>query len=305
MARTTDVYASVTARIVEMIDAGIADPAAWRKPWQSIGARHTSAAGRTYRGINTLLLADSAARAGYVLPIWATYRQWATYGAQVNRGEHGTTVVLWKAFTRKATADEDASTRRGGMFATTFSVFNAAQVVGAAGAPAVIDLLDAVGTPRNADGRIPAAELFMANTGARIDYGGDRAYYTPAADRIALPMFEDFDSAETFYSTAAHELTPWSGHDSRLARDLSGRFGTAQYAAEELVAELGAAFTMARLGIAAEPRADHAHYLANWAQLLRGDSRAIFTAASAAQRAADFLAGESADQVDASTTAAA
>jgi antirestriction protein ArdC len=109
-----------------------------------------------------------------------------------------------------------------------------------------------------------------------------------------LPRFADFETGGAYYATAAHELTHWTGHPDRCARDLSGRFGTASYAAEELVAEIGAAFAMARLGLDAEPRADHAHYIASWIQLLRGDDRAIFTAAAKAEQATKFLFGETA-----------
>src|SRR5439155_13649688 len=128
--------------------------------------------------------------------------------------------------------------------------------------------------------------------------GGDRAYYTPGSDRIAVPTFDAFTSASGYYSTVGHELTHWTGHRSRLDRDLTGRFGSEGYAAEELVAELGSAFAMARLALEAEPRADHAHYLASWAQLLRHDNRAIFTAASRAQAACDYLFDQPAATVE-------
>jgi antirestriction protein ArdC len=131
----------------------------------------------------------------------------------------------------------------------------------------------------------------MRATGAVIVHGGDRAYYQPAEDRIQLPPPEQFRSSEGYYATALHELTHWSGHKSRLDRDLSGRFGTAAYAAEELVAEIGAAFLCVKAGVTAEPREDHAHYLKNWIAVLKADNRAIFTAASAAQKAADYLVG--------------
>ncbi len=281
---SSEIYQNVTDRIVSMLDTGAADPAAWRAPWRAIALGHRSALGRGYRGINTLLLGDRFERAGYSAPIWATYKQWQGLGAQVLKGEKGATVVLWKSYTRKQ--EGEGETTRSGLFATSFSVFNIAQVDHA---PESLEQTERAA--RNSEGRVLEAEQWIDSTGAQITYGGDRAYFSPGADRIALPRFEDFDNSESFYSTAAHELTHWSGHESRLARDLSGRFGQQQYAAEELIAELGSAFAMARLGLEGEPRADHAHYLASWAQLLKGDPRAVFTAASRAQTACDYLFG--------------
>ena len=108
-------------------------------------------------------------------------------------------------------------------------------------------------------------------------------------DHVQMPAFADFRTAEGYYGTLAHEATHWTGHPKRLARDLTGRFGSAAYAAEELVAELGAAFAAAALGLATEPRPDHARYVAHWLDLLRADRRAVFAAASKAQAAADWL----------------
>ncbi|WP_376100655.1 zincin-like metallopeptidase domain-containing protein (plasmid) [Roseomonas sp. CCTCC AB2023176] len=140
------------------------------------------------------------------------------------------------------------------------------------------------------EARIAGAErFFRALPGLDLRHGGTAAFYAPEGDYVGLPAFGDFRTAEGYYATLAHEVTHWTGHPSRLARDLTGRFGSGSYAAEELVAELGAAFLLASLGLAAEPRADHARYVARWLDLLRGDRRAVFTAASRAQAAADFL----------------
>jgi antirestriction protein ArdC len=127
----------------------------------------------------------------------------------------------------------------------------------------------------------------MACTGASIREGFGEAYYLPGADFISLPRFEAFKSAAHFYSTAFHELGHWSGHKSRLARDLRHRFGERAYAAEELVAELCSAFLCAEFSIDGDLR--HAGYIENWIGLLKADTRAFFTACSKAQAAADFL----------------
>ena len=138
--------------------------------------------------------------------------------------------------------------------------------------------------------RIEAAETFFCNTGAQIDHGGNQAYYAIQADRIQMPPFVTFRDPESYYATLAHEGTHWTRHPSRLNRDFGRkRWGDAGYAAEELVAEIGSAFLAADLGLAIEPRADHAAYLDSWLKVLKGDKHAIFTAASHAQKAADYL----------------
>lgn len=167
------------------------------------------------------------------------------------------------------------------LMAKTSTVFNAAQVEG--DRPPVRPELPGLAV------RLESAERFVASTGAVIIHGGDRAYDQPAEDRIQLLPVDQFRSSEGYYATALHELTHWSGHKSRLDRDLKGRYGTAAYAAEELVAEIGAAFLCVKSGESAEPREDHAHYFKNWIAVLKADNRAIFTAASAAQKAADYL----------------
>jgi len=166
------------------------------------------------------------------------------------------------------------------VFARGYSVFNAAQVDGYE-APA----LPVLPEPE----RIGHAEAFFAALGADIRHGGNRASYLPGLDQIRMPPFPAFHDAVAYYATLAHEATHMTGHASRCARDLRGRFGEEAYAAEELVAELGAAFLCADLALAPEPRPDHAAYVASWLKVLRDDKRAIFTAAAKAQAAADWM----------------
>ena len=133
---------------------------------------------------------------------------------------------------------------------------------------------------------------FFAATGAEIRHGGNRAYYAEGADLIQMPPFESFRDAESFAATLAHECVHWTKHEKRLARDFGRkRFGDEGYAREELVAELGSAFLSADLGITPEVRDDHASYIASWLKVLKNETRFIFTAASHAQRAADYLHG--------------
>jgi len=169
---------------------------------------------------------------------------------------------------------------RSRVFARGNSVFNAAQVDGwQASALPVLPKAE----------RIGHAEAFLAKTGIPVRHDGSRAYYRPGEDRIQMPPFEAFRDAVAYYATLAHEATHATGHASRCARDLRGRFGEEAYAAEELVAELGAAFLCADLALTPEPRPDHAAYVASWLKVLRRDKRAIFTAAAKAQAAADWM----------------
>jgi antirestriction protein ArdC len=166
-----------------------------------------------------------------------------------------------------------------------YTVFNVAQCEGLPAS--VVD-----GKParvRNPDTRDAIADEFLNSIGADIREGAGEAYYAPGQDFISLPAFAAFRGADHFYNVAFHELAHWTGHKARLDRDLKGRFGQAAYAAEELIAELGAAFLTAEFSFDGDLR--HAGYIATWIGLLRSDKRAFFTAASKAQAAADYLRG--------------
>jgi antirestriction protein ArdC len=140
---------------------------------------------------------------------------------------------------------------------------------------------------RNPGTRDMLADDFLRSTGADIREGHGEAYYVPSRDFISMPSFVAFKGADHFYSVAFHELVHWTGHKSRLDRDLKSRFGSRDYAAEELIAELGAAFLSAELGFDGDVR--NAGYIATWIDLLKTDKRAFFTACSKASKAADYL----------------
>lgn len=295
-----DLYAEVTDTIIDALESA----GEWSRPWTSLGldaSAPRSINGRPYRGMNVMLLWSSAMRNGYTSGVWGTFKSWQAHGAQVRKGEKGTLVVLWKPFDRKPNADEiaagaDPDSRKGSLLLRHFHVFNAAQVDGyeVPELPAGPDALD-------------HAEAFFAAVGADVEYGGDSAYYTPALDTIRVPMLNAFENAESFYATLAHEHAHWTGHKSRLDRDFMNRFGSDAYAFEELVAELGAAFVGAHLGIGSVVTPNHAAYVKNWLRVLRNDKKAVFTAASQAQKAADFLlaaAGET-ESAEAELTEAA
>jgi antirestriction protein ArdC len=279
-----DIYERVTNSIIAAIEAGAGK---FQMPWHNFGRPITQPTNvlskKSYRGINTVSLWASAYEAGYKSGVWGTYQQWSGIGAQVSKGASGTLAVFFKRDDRGDVTDEkagDDETKRRSFIARGFTLFNADQVTGWS-APEVPVLHEAE--------RCDLAELFFKNTGAETRHGGNRAFYTPSQDWIQLPAFSDFRDAVSYYATLGHETIHWTGAKSRCDRELGNRFGTEAYAAEELIAELGAAFLCADLGLAIEPRQDHASYCQSWLKCLKADKRALFTAASLAQKAADFL----------------
>ncbi len=287
-----DVYARVTDQIVTAIENGVGT---WRMPWHTSGRFAFSpiniASHKPYRGINTVCLWAAAQSKGYQSGEWAMYQQWLDRGAQVRKGEKATLVVFWK-FAHDSGESQDGGTEASAgrsrlLFTRGYSVFNAAQVDG------YTPKVDADATMPE---RIAHAEEFFQAIRADLRHGGNQAHYSPVSDHIQMPPFAAFAENVPYYSTLAHEHTHWTAPAGRCDRELGKRFGDNAYAAEELIAELGAAFTCAYLGLSTEPRADHAQYIQSWLKVLKADSRAIFTAASKAQQATDWLiarAGES------------
>ncbi|EJT01635.1 zincin-like metallopeptidase domain-containing protein [Rhizobium sp. CCGE 510] len=273
----------VTAEIIAAIERGAGE---WRAPWFHNGtsiARPTNlASSKRYRGINILALWAAGFVAGYDDGLWGTYKQWQEVGAQVREGERATTVVLWTEIKASRHANDDDGDGEGQqrMFARAFSVFNIAQVNGYE-RPETSTLPEA--------DRLAHAEAFIANLGVKTVFGGSDAYYRPSADTVAMPPFASFRDAASFYGVWLHECGHASGSKHRLDRDLSGRFGSAAYAAEECCVEILSGLVLADLGIAHHPRPDHAAYVASWLKVLKDDPKAIFTAASKAQQAADWM----------------
>jgi antirestriction protein ArdC len=282
-----DVYSRVTGQIIAQLEAGTRP---WLQSWQAGHAagqvsRPLRFNAMPYRGINVVLLWLAALRQGFACPLWMTYRQAAELGGQVRRGQKGAQVVYASTFTRHETGEDGQEQEQEVPFLKSYSVFNAEQIDGL---PA--HYYAQAQPPSHAHERIERAERFFASTGATVRHGGSMAYYAPGPDHIQMPTFESFRDAEAYYGTLAHEVTHWTKHPSRLHRQFGQeRWGDEGYSMEELVAEMGAAFLCADLRLAAEPRDDHAAYIASWLKVLRGDKRAIFTAAAHAQRAADYL----------------
>jgi len=281
-------YQAVTDSIVAALEQGTRP---WQKPWkagEAISAplaRPLRICGTPYTGINVLNLWIAKGRRGFSSDHWLTYKGAAGLGAQVRKGAKSELAFFVGSHTVKAESED--SDDRTVSFLRCYHVFNADQIDGLPArfaptiAPAPAD------TPRGE--RNATVDAFVAGTGASLAHGGDKAYYQPSIDAVRMPHLEAFNEPAAYYSTLLHELTHWTGHESRCARDLRGRFGDESYAAEELVAELGAAFLCADLAISDTPRDDHAQYIASWIRVLKHDNRAIFRAASLAEKAAGFL----------------
>jgi len=291
--KADDSYERVTAQLVRQLETASAND--WQRPWFTMateGPRNAETE-RPYRGMNAwaFAVADAA-----TTPHWGSFKMWLRLGYVVRTGEHAEHGIYWKATTktrRGGTLRDLEAGERPGLVPFGFAVFNFSQVEPLDGfdgtrweppAPMV----------RTDHERHAAAEAMFARAGADVRHAPGRAFYSPAGDYLSVPDLSDFRDAEGYYATLAHEHGHWTGHPSRLARDMSGRFGSAAYAMEELVAEMAAAFMCASVGVSATPRRDHASYLASWLQVLRSDHRAVYTAAKAAQSAADYVIGTTA-----------
>jgi len=270
-------YESVTRTIISQLEAGTVP---WTRPWKVKGGGimpANYATKRQYNGVNVVILWDAQIRGGYTSPLWLTYKQARAIDAQVRGGEKGTHIV----FTSKLIVGEGEDEKKIG-YLKSFTVFNVAQIDGLQP-----DMTTEKKGVYNQQQRDDEATAFIQATKADIRHGGDRAFYRIADDFIMLPDTTAFESYEHYLATALHETVHWSGSKKRLDRDLNNRFGTNAYAAEELVAELGAAFLCAHLGVEGQLR--HAEYIKSWLDLLKEDPRAIFTASSKASQAADYL----------------
>jgi antirestriction protein ArdC len=278
-----DIYSEVSARIIAELEAGAAP---WIKPWSATAGMNTpcnAVTNRPYSGCNVVLLWMAQA-SGYRTPRYLTFKQASELGGNVRRGEHGTRVYFVKPLQVADRNGEEGETRIVPML-REYTVFNVGQCE---------NLPDRVLTrgeikPRNRDERDELADQFLRATRADIREGHGEAYYVPSHDFISMPAFGAFKGADHFYNVAYHELTHWTGHKSRLDRDLKNRFGSRDYAAEELIAELGAAFLCAEFGFDGDVR--NAGYIASWIELLKSDKRAFFTACSRGSKAADYLRG--------------
>lgn len=274
---------TITRAIIERLEAGTRP---WVRPWTG-GAvsRPLRACGTPYRGINVLWLWMAAEAGGFSSPYWLTYNQAQLQGGQVRKGERGTIAIFYKSYSKLVedveTGDARDESRR---VLKSFVVFNASQIDN------IPDRFrPAAATLPEPEERDQALDAFFGAIPARLRHFGDEAYYSPVTDQITMPAITAFIDRDHYRSTLAHELSHWSGHDSRLARSLGGRFGSDAYAMEELIAELASAMLGAELGLPTAHLDNHASYLASWLRVLKADNRAILTTAAKAEEASTYL----------------
>lgn len=282
----TDVYRTITERIVEAIERGAGN---FVMPWHgsNIARPQNAFTGSDYHGVNILALWAEACLSGFATGWWATYKQWQEAGGQVRKDEKASTIVFFKRLGEDEAEEGEAEGRRVRLVARASRVFNADQVDGWA-PPAPL-------YPFGSAEAILSVSALIQSSRAIIRHGGNMACYRINEDRIDMPPIEDFvgtltsSPTEAYSATLLHELVHWTGAAHRLDRGFGEGFDMERLAAEELVAEIGAAYLCADLGVSNQPRPDHAAYVAHWLKLLKDDNRAIFTASRLADRAATFL----------------
>lgn len=283
-----DIYAQVTDSIIAAIENG-AGP--WQMPWTRQGdglmCPVNIDTAKPYRGINIVNLWASACLHGFSTGVWGSYRQWQNKGFQVRKGEKASFVVFYKEFAVEEENEDTGEIEQGKRFMIRSSwVFNAGQVDG---------FVLPVQEEKDPALVLENVDSFVSETGAIVRHGGERAFWRPSADFIQMPERDQFigsatsTATECYYSTLLHELVHWTAPEQRCNRVLGKSFGDKAYAMEELVAELGAAFLCAGLGITPEARVDHAAYIKVWLDVMKADKKAIFAAASAAAKATDYL----------------
>jgi antirestriction protein ArdC len=276
--------ARITQEIIARLEAGTRP---WVQPWRGVPvSRPLRACGISYRGMNVFWLWMVADMCGYASPFWMTYRQAQELGGQVRKGSKSTIAIFYKSYTKEVEApDTGEKTDEARRVLKAYPVFNADQVEGLPShfhPAATLELVEP-------EGREAELDAFFAAIPTSLRNHGSEAYYEPGIDRITMPAPSLFTGFDHYYATLAHELSHWTGHGSRLGRDLKNRFGSAAYAAEELIAELSSAILGAELGLPVAHLDSHASYIEHWLKLLKDDDRAILTAAAKAEEAASLL----------------
>ena len=297
-----DIYAKTFERIIAAMEQG---KTPWVRPWRSTDRRgpngalpFNAATGRRYSGGNVWALYAEEALSGYTTSGWVTFKQALSLGCVVRKGQKSTPVFFMSRITKRGKTEDGEDAVGSIFFARGYNVFNVDQLDETEeGALAKLRAKLSGGSAEAAPegdaetfDYLDAAEAAVLSTGAKIAHGGDRAFYVPSVDRIQMPPREAFKHRDHYYATLFHELSHWSGAEQRLNRLTPARFGSPDYAFEELVAELSAAFISARFGI--EMVSQSAAYLNSWAAACRQHPDMFARAASLAQAAADFILKE-------------
>jgi antirestriction protein ArdC len=276
LSQHSPVYSIVTEQILKQLESGVAP---WHRPWSTHIPKNL-VSGRGYRGINVFLLASN----GYGSPYWLTYKQATERGGHVRKGEHGSKVVFWKIGTREVENADGETDERKSILLRYYTVFNVEQCEGIA-SPNAGPAVNPIEECERIVGQMP-------NLPAMEQDG--RAWYRPSTDTVGMPSRTAFNTSEEYYSTLFHELTHSTGHSNRVGRDgieKLNTFGSESYSKEELIAEMGAAMLCGVAGIERKTLANSAAYLKSWIDVLKSDARMVVSAASQAQKAADYIQG--------------
>jgi antirestriction protein ArdC len=289
MAQTNSLYTLMTEKIIEAVKAG-GDK--WVAPWKSLG-RHGLPCNmntkKPYRGMNSLMLSVMGTRAGYTSNQWATFKQIATAGGMVRKGEKSTQIVFFKPFKVK---DKTSGNEKTIPYAQFYNVFNVQQASGLKiETPAPLEPVAVI-----AEAEKVFADYLQAS-GVTVGYGGDSAHYEIERDHIQLPERGQFKSSEDFYMTAFHEATHSTGIEKRLDREGFMNRGKEFYSREELVAEVGASFLAAHVGMSDKPTDNSVAYLKGWLSRLQDNPLMLSQACSQAQKAVDFILNGAACEV--------
>ena len=262
----TDIYQRITDQIIAQLETGVCP---WHQPWKAgAGGLPLRSTGQPYSGINTLMLWCEAARNNYGSAYWFTFKQAQALDANVRKGEHGSMVVYADRFTKKEEGANGEEVDKSIPFLKAYIVFNADQVDG------LPEKFRARVPDHEPVARIEAAEAFFKATGADIRHGGGKCFYVPSQDFVQMAPFETFEDPTRYYGVLSHEVVGhWTGHETRLNRDLSGKFRTQAYAVEEMIAEIASAMTCAELGLEPVVGEHHAAYIATTITLLKDHPR--------------------------------
>lgn len=281
----------VVERLLEQIENDNVLP--WKKSWKIVPSKgkfipYNYVTGKEYRGINILMLWMLGGK--YEVPAYMTYNQAKALGGNVKKGESGFPVLFAqvKEFpaldeNNQQIVDKDGNIKTNKVWMNRYyTVFNVEQIEGL---PEI--KVDETVVPQTQEERNEIADKIIQNTGAVVEYG-EPAYY-PAKDIIYCPDLSDFDTDANYYATIFHELVHWTGAEHRLHREIKNSFGNEKYSKEELVAEIGASFMMAHLGIWNETVESNAAYVKSWLKVLKDDTSLIIKCASLAQKAMDYI----------------
>lgn len=291
----TDKYKIATNKILRLLEQGTKP---WIKPWKSYGnakAPQNLISGHVYQGCNPILALVDMITNAWECPYFISFNQAKNHGWKIKKGSKATSILFAHQFSTEVENDNGDPETKSFFTQKWYNVFNIACLDDSDSDQKIVDfinhkLADSSAIPNNPDNPIDIAEKFINSQNADINFGLNRAFYSPSSDKIGMPDFNAFSNAPQYYATLIHELIHRTGHSSRLNRDLSGGFGSKKYAFEELVAELGSVYVCNTLLLDWNCELDnHASYLQNWLSILKEDNKAFFRASLLAQKASNYL----------------